>query len=134
MRKIEHIKPDPVPTISWNWQEGRYWDLWMIVHTFSGTVCACVVALLGMPPAFGYPFILLVLTGWEIGEMVFGIDEELPNWILDIVFGMIGFWFVYEHVLPGDTFGGIIAVGTILLLSNSLFATLGWRSYRKRKV
>jgi hypothetical protein len=129
---IRRIKPEPVPAISWNWQEGRYWDLWMIVHTLTGTICACIAAVLGFRPMYAYPLALLGLTAWEIGEMAFGINEELENWILDIVFGMFGFWFVYAKVLPGDTLIDVIGVGMFLLLFNGLFAFLGWKSYRKR--
>src|SRR5574338_1241088 len=129
---IRHIKPEPVPAISWNWQEGRYWDLWMIVHTLTGTICACAAALLSLRPMYAYPLARRGFTAWELGEMAFGINEELENWILDIVFGMFGFWFVYANVLPGDTLIDVVGVGALLLVFNGLFAFLGWKSYRKR--
>ncbi len=131
MKKINFKAPDPVPFISWSFQEGKIWDLWMIVHALTGAVSACVLAAVGMHPMYAYPFVLLILTGWEIGEMVFGIAEELENWILDIVAGMIGFWFVYEKLLPDMSRPQIIAVGVVILLANSLFAFLGWRGYKK---
>ncbi|MBP9771785.1 MAG: RNA 2'-phosphotransferase [Candidatus Pacebacteria bacterium] len=134
MKKINFKAPDPVPFISWSFQEGKIWDLWMIVHALSGAVSACVLAALGMHPMYAYPFVLLILTGWEIGEMVFGIAEELENWILDIVAGMLGFWFVYEKLLSDMSRPQIIAVGVVILLANSLFAFLGWRGYKKRNI
>ncbi len=131
---MKFITPEKIPAISWSWSEGRYWDLWMIVHGLTGTICACVMALSGLHPMYAYPFILLVLTGWELGEMAFGIKEEIENWVLDIVFGMFGFWFVYEKVLRGMTFSDIVAVGAVLFFFNCVFAILGWRSYRKRGI
>ncbi len=132
MRKIKFQAPDPVPFISWSFQEGKIWDLWMIVHALTGAICACVVSAFGLHPMYAYPLVLLVLTGWEIGEMGFGIAEELENWLLDVAVGMLGFWFVYEKLLPDMSRIQIIAVGVVILLANSLFAFLGWRGYKKR--
>lgn len=123
-----------IPAISWTWQEGRYWDLWMIVHALTGAICASAAVLMGIHPVYAYPVVLLGLTAWEIGEMIFGIKEELVNWILDVVFGMLGFWLVYERVLPDAGFVGTLGVGTLLALFNGLFAFLGWKAYRKRTV
>lgn len=132
MTRIRHTKPDHVPAISWTWSEGRYWDLWMIVHALSGAICASIILLLGMPATYAYAVAIVVLAAWELGEMAFGIEEEPENWVLDIVFGMLGFWFVYEKVLPGMTMIEAAAVGGVLLLFNGIFAFLGWRAYRKR--
>ncbi len=129
---MKFIIPKEIPAVSWSWQEGRYWDLWMIVHGLTGTIAACVLAWFALPAMYAYPLILLVLTGWEIGEMAFGIKEELENWVLDIVFGMLGFWFVYEKVLPGMSPIEIAGVGGVLLFFNTFFAFMGWRAYRIR--
>lgn len=106
----------------------------MIVHALTGAICGCVAVLLGLHPAYAYPLILIGLTAWEVGEMVLGIREELVNWILDIVFGMLGFWLVYERVLPDAGFVGTLGVGALLALFNGLFAFLGWKAYRKRGI
>ena len=121
-----------IPLVSWTWSEGRYWDLWMIVHTLSGTIVAAAIILLRFPPIYAYPVALIALAAWELGEMAYVIKEEPENWVLDIVFGMLGFWFVYEKVLPGMTRIEAAGVGGVLLFFNSVFAFLGWRAYRKR--
>lgn len=104
----------------------------MIVHGLSGTICACIVAWFSMPAAYAYSATLLALTLWELGEMAFGVKEEIENWVLDIIFGMLGFWFVYEKVLPETTRFEIGGIGIFLLIFNGFFAFLGWRSYRAR--
>jgi hypothetical protein len=129
---MKFVIPKDIPAVSWSWQEGRYWDLWMIVHTLTGTICACVVALLDLPPMYAYLLVLLALTVYELGEMAAGIVEEIENWVLDVLFGMFGFWFVYEKVLPDMSFIEIAGVGGVLLFFNAIFAFMGWRAYRKR--
>ncbi len=121
-----------IPAVSWSFNEGRYWDLWMIVHILSGAIASCILVLLQLPAIYSYPVAIVALAGWELGEMTYGIEEEPENWVLDIVFGMLGFWFVYEKVLPGMERLGIVGVGGFLLLFNVLFALLGWGAYRKR--
>ena len=126
------LKHKPVPAISWTWDEGRYCDLWMIVHVLSGMICGCVIVLLRFPDVYAYLIAIIALAVYELGEMAYGIEEEPQNWLLDIVAGMLGFWFVYEKVLPGMTAVETIKVGASLLLFNGIFALLGWRAYRKR--
>ncbi|MEK7579002.1 MAG: hypothetical protein AAB460_00495 [Patescibacteria group bacterium] len=132
MRKIKLIAPDPIPLISLTWSEGRIFDLWMIVHTLSGMALACGIWLLPLPTTFDYPLVLVLLIAWEIYEIAAGLTEEVENLTLDIVFGLIGFSFVYEKMLTDASTGYAWAIGVAFLACNALLNFLGWRAYRKR--
>ncbi len=132
MKKIKFIRPDPVPFISLSWSEGRVFDLWMIVHALSGMILACGIWLLPMPTAFDYPLILVLLILWEIGEMISGIKEEPENLVLDIVSGMVGFWIVYEHIVPEMTHPDIWMLGSVFVLVIAVLNFFGWKAYKKR--
>jgi hypothetical protein len=81
------------PDFSFSWSEGRFVDLWMLVHTSSGVAGGLFsvflpwrywqVALAG----FG----LMVL--WEVLEYAWGIRESAANVLLDVVVGMVGLSF-----------------------------------------
>ena len=132
MRKIEHKKPDPVPVVSWTWDEGRYWDLWMFVHVGSGVLIAVFAHLIGLSPAVAYAGTLIGMILWECGEVAFGIREEWTNLVLDVVFGMAGFALVYEFVAPLLGTRWNVAIFIAIAIALALFEILGWKAYRKR--
>ena len=62
-----------VPIISWTFDEGRFWDLWMFVHILSGMLIASLNFFVGIPENILYSGGLIGLTLWEIFEKFFGI-------------------------------------------------------------
>lgn len=120
------------PLISWGWTEGRVWDNWMIVHFLSGTVTCGVLMIAGTSPSYASIIALVVLTLWEFAEMAFGVDEETENLVLDIVFGMLGFFVFSEYLAPALAPHHITTATFVLFVLASLGSFLGWRARVKR--
>jgi len=73
------------------WKNGKYVDLWSVVHFVAGMVLWYSVAFTGFSffSCFIFAFILMVL--WEFCEWLCKIQESIYNKITDIIIGLIGF-------------------------------------------
>ena len=121
-----------VPTVSWTWEEGKYFDLWMLVHLLTGVVIGISAHLVGFSPLVAYTGTFVGLTLYEVVEEVFRIEETLENRLADIVFGSIGFVLFYQLLSPLWSLqtNQIALIGAGLLMG--IGAVLGWRAYKHR--
>lgn len=121
-----------VPGISWTYDEGKYFDMWMVVHFLTGTVIGLGTYLLGFNPVLAYTGTFVGLAIYELVEEFFDIEETLENRLTDIVFGYAGFALFYPLISPMfSTFGNqmlLVAAGALVIIG----AVLGWRAYDKR--
>lgn len=118
--------------VSLSWEEGRLFDLWMIVHLLSGFVIGFSAYLIGIEVLVAYFGTLAGLSLYEVVEEIFRIDETLENRISDIIFGTAGFAVSYSLIAPyveSDTNTLFLVVVSVLCV---LMSFLGWRSYKKR--
>tara|TARA_Y100000310_G_scaffold73282_1_gene69449 strand:- start:1167 stop:1574 length:408 start_codon:yes stop_codon:yes gene_type:complete len=86
------------------WKKHKYLDLWSLTHFVCGLVLGSVsVLLIG---SFGWSLLVVfvVMTVWELYEFKTGIIEEVPNKILDVVVGLIGFVVFYLWMYPSFVF------------------------------
>mgnify|MGYP001615761525 CR=1 FL=1 len=121
------------PSVSWSFSEGKYWDLWMIVHFCSGVVKAYIMPFIDAPRNLLIGIAFFGMVTWEAIEYFFDIHEVIENRILDIIFGLTGLLLVSNHVVPylaekapmTWALAGALVVLIILLL-------LGWKAYEKR--
>lgn len=120
------------PNISWTWEEGRYWDLWMFVHLVWGVIAACLAVLAQFDSLFSYIAVLFIMMTWECAEIVLGVMETKSNLLLDIVFGFAAFVVAYEYVLPPLARDIQAYTLIILLIAAAALEFFGWRAYRKR--
>lgn len=122
-----------IPLVRLSWKEGRYFDLWMLVHTATG----CFVGFVAL--SFAIPFVIAVwpvfvgLIVYEVIEDIFDVHEVIENRIFDVVFGLGGFMAAYalaykyvfiEHNLFAAAL--ISGVGALLL------SGLGWFAWMRR--
>jgi hypothetical protein len=115
------------------WKEGKYIDLWTIPHVLSGVVFA------GFLDYFGFNFLgnFLIYSffniGWEFFELyAFNVHEHIPNKIMDVVTGWIGFFVMYLLIIKID----IALIIPYLYALTALFIilnALGFYAYLKRK-
>jgi hypothetical protein len=119
------------PLISTTWEEGRIWDLWMLVHFGAGLVAGLsnVLLQLSVRSLFAWAFGVLVL--WEIGEFIAGIRESPENQVLDLVAGALGIGaaILLASALPRSLELTALAASA-LIVAAACFA--GWRAYRRR--
>jgi len=120
-----------IPNVSAGWNEGRYFDRWMIVHFLVGVMggFSNIYFMLTVPMVLLVGAVLMAL--WEALEHAKGIREAWENRILDVLVGLLG------------TAGALVVLsrverGTALTLFwvsaalSLLGEVLGWLAYRRR--
>lgn len=121
-----------IPAFSPDWNEGRFFDLWMFVHVLAGIAGGFVNVFFGLTNAQVILLGLLLMALWEVGELSIGVFESPMNRFIDIVVGLVGIMialWMAPHVAPMAQ-RGIFAVTTSLAL---IGMTLGIRDYKRRK-
>lgn len=115
------------------WREGKYLDVWSVVHFLSGITVAFSILFFnfGIVPSFVIAFLLLV--AYEMFEVIAKIEETRWNRILDVVVGMISFSPAY-FLLPIVPYPYHIALPLLLFGLNVALATVGWMESRKALV
>jgi len=119
------------PAISTTFDEGRYFDLWMLVHFMGGVTGGFSNLLFGLSTAQVYLVGVGLMTLWEIAEYARGIREKFSNRVLDIAVGLGGVALALWLTPHFERTGQVAA----LIASGALFAggsLLGWLAYRRR--
>ncbi len=120
-----------VPNVSWSFREGRYFDLWMLVHCLGGVTGGFSNVFFGLAARNVYIVGVLLMIAWEILEHVAGIRESPANRFVDVVVGVAGvagaLW-VATH-LEGSARHLAFAVSAIAFVGGGL---LGWLARRRR--
>lgn len=109
------------------WREGKYADLWSVVHVLSGTHFGFLPLLLtaGLAPLAVVTVLLLVL--WEVVEkFVLGVTEHPANQTTDVLFGMVGFSAAYPAAmyLSSSAAWSLVVITSLLNFGLSVW---GWR-------
>jgi uncharacterized membrane protein YuzA (DUF378 family) len=125
------LAPRPLPDFSRTWEEGRYWDRWMIVHFFTGFVVGLSNVYWRFTPGWLLVWTLIGLLVWELLEWLKGIGESWENRVIDVVVGMLGVGLaaMIAPRLPEPVQRAAFLVGVV---GNSAVCYLGWRAYRSR--
>ena len=132
LRLASYIANVPkTPAISTTFDEGRYFDLWMLVHFMGGVTGGFSNLLFSLSTANVYVVGIALMTLWEIGEYARGIREQFSNRVLDIAVGLGGVALAVWLTAHLDDRGRVAA----LVVSGVLFgggSLLGWLAYRRR--
>lgn len=121
-----------VRDVTFSWEEGRYFDLWMIAHTVGGALIGFLI-LYYVPIGRFWAYLIgfVLLAGWELIEVWFQIEETTENRLLDVVTGLIGFTLAYElgiRLLPQAQFALLV----YSVIMSATLNVLGWLDYRRR--
>lgn len=121
-----------IPAFSPDWNEGRFFDRWMLVHVLAGIAGGFVNVFFGLTNAQVVLLGLLLMAVWEVGELSIGVFESPMNRFIDILVGLAGvvtaLW-VAPHVAPVAQ-RAIFVITTSLALAGMI---LGIRDYKRRK-
>lgn len=124
MRNIPNVSPD--------WNEGRFFDLWMFVHLLAGIAGGFVNVFFGLTNTQVVLLGLLLMALWEVGELAIGVFESPMNRFVDIIVGLAGImsalWLAPHLASLGQRV--VFAVTTTMALVGM---TLGVRDYRRRE-
>lgn len=110
----------PIPALSPDWQEGHFFDLWMLVHVMSGVAGGFSSVFFGLTAAWTLWIALGVMLLWEVGEYALGVRESWINRALDVVVGLGGvaaaLWIGADWTSGSRTwaFWGSFATATVL--------------------
>ena len=112
------------------WREGKYIDLWSLVHFLSGFVLAGWLFFLGAPLYASVGIAAITFAVWEIFEHIYKI-EVTSNQIADLVINYVGFSFFF---LAKDVFiHGALSVVVITTVITLLLSLSGFLAFIRRK-
>src|SRR3989338_37490 len=112
------------------WREGKWLDLWSVVHLLSGMSFGLALGVLGLGTTASIVIAFLVFVLYETWEAMVRIVETPQNRFMDVVVGMMSFvpTFFFSQGLPTTFF--ILVFGPTVTV-NVVMATLGWLAARK---
>ena len=121
--------PPPVTT---TFAEGRYFDLWMLVHFASGVAGGFSNVYFELSPRYLFALAFLLMLAWEGGEYLIGLRESWANRIIDVIVGMAGVFLAERAaraMLPSREVMAFFASLAVALVG----LALGVRAYRARR-
>ncbi|MBX3173882.1 MAG: hypothetical protein KF709_05685 [Gemmatimonadaceae bacterium] len=121
------------PAISLSWREGRFFDLWMLVHLVAGFTGATTNVVWNLTTPRVVAVAIALMLAWEVAEFVAGVRESWENRLLDIAIGLVGVvmaqWLVAPLSLTTRQRACLVALAVLAVLSAA-----GWLAFRRRTV
>ncbi len=117
------------------WREGKWLDLWSVVHFLSGMSIGFVAVLAPFGAVANVTIVFLLLVVYEMWEALVKIEETPQNRFMDVVVGMASFlptYFFLADIFPRPYALGVVTALVIAL--NITLATIGWLASQKAAV
>lgn len=111
-------------------KEGKYVDFWSILHVLSGAAIGFYPRYFHFGMFATFVIVFLLLTMYEMFEVIAKIEEYPTNRVSDVVFGMIGFTPAY---FLDQSLGSVpsIVVCTLMTTAAIMLAVVAWTSSYK---
>lgn len=116
------------------WREGKWLDMWSVVHVLSGISLGYVIYLLKFDSVAALVIATLLLIAYELWEAMVKIEETRTNRVMDVVVGLASFVPAYFWLIPALTLEQAYATFALVLTVNIIMSTLGWMASRKAAV
>lgn len=114
------------------WREGKWLDLWSVVHFLSGVTIGFVFHFLHFGSAATSVIVLLLLISYEMWEIIVRIEETPTNRFMDVVVGMASFLPTYFLLTPMLYYvEQVVIVFGFIFFANVALSVLGWHASRK---
>ena len=113
------------------WSEGKWLDLWSVVHLLSGISIGLGFYFFNLGNTFTTLLVLVLLVLYEGWEMYVRIEEASTNRFMDVVVGIVGFVPAFYFVAPLLSFSILILVFGFVLAINITLSVVGWRASLK---
>ena len=78
------------------WQNGRFVDLWTVVHISMGVLYTSAFLSVGVDPQFVFGAGVAFAILWEFWERVRNVQETIANGLIDIVVFVCASYFILE--------------------------------------
>ena len=115
------------------WREGKWLDLWSVVHFFSGVSIGLGFAFLHFDAPAATTLAFVSLVAYEMWEMLVKIQETPTNRFMDVVVGMASFlptFYIFAPLLHSALLVSFAVICTV----NIALSVLGWRESKKAAV
>lgn len=116
------------------WREGKWLDLWSVVHFLSGATMGFVFFLLPFNALAALVIAFLLLTAYEMWEKIVEIEEAPTNRVMDVVVGMLSFVPTYFLLAPELHDGPFILVVGLVFTATVVLSVFGWIASQKAAV
>ncbi len=113
------------------WREGKWIDLWSVVHFLSGISLGLGMSFFRFGTAGTVVIVFLLLVAYEMWEALVKIEETPQNRFMDVVVGMASFLPTYLLIAPHLMLGEIDVAFGLILIWNLMMASIGWLESRK---
>ena len=113
------------------WREGKWLDLWSVVHFLSGISVALSFYFLHFGALASVALAFVGLVAYEMWEVIVKIEEAPTNRLMDVVVGMVSFVPAFFIVAPRLTAQQFAYAFALVLLVNILSSMIGWRASQK---
>ena len=116
------------------WREGKWLDLWSVVHFLSGMSVGLGFFFLRLDPLGASALAFVCFVAYEMWEKLMDIFETPQNRIMDVVVGMVSFLPTFFWLAPQFTRRELVLVFAVVFVTNVSLAVLGWRASQKAAV
>jgi hypothetical protein len=113
------------------WREGKWLDLWSVVHFLSGTSIGLGFYFLHFGSFASVALALLSLISYEMWEAMVRIEETPMNRFMDVVVGMTGYLPAFFLLAPGLSEATLILTFGLVFFVDVVMSAFGWRASRK---
>lgn len=113
------------------WREGKWLDLWSVVHLLSGASIGSGFYLLHFGALASVVLALLSLISYEMWEMIVHIVEMPTNRFMDVVVGMVSFLPAFFLLAPRLGEASLVLAFVLVLTANIVMSVFGWRASQK---
>jgi len=113
------------------WREGKWLDLWSVVHFCSGISLAFGLYFLHFGSAASLSLAFVLLVAYEMWEVIVKIDEAPTNRLMYVVVGLTSFVPTYFLILPRTLPSLFVPAFIGVLCINGVLSVMGWRASQK---
>ncbi|MBM3261803.1 hypothetical protein FJY93_05355 [Candidatus Kaiserbacteria bacterium] len=113
------------------WREGKWLDLWSVVHFLSGISIGLGIAFFDFGTIASTVIVFILLVAYEMWEAMVQIHETPQNRVMDVVVGMASFLPTFAYFGRAHESSAFILAFGIVLTLNIVLATMGWYESRK---
>jgi hypothetical protein len=112
------------------WREGKWLDLWSVVHLLSGVSVGIGLPIFKFDAASVVLIALLGFIAYELWEAVVKIEETPQNRVMDVVLGMVTFLPLCFITFDMTVLARLSLFAPVLTI-NILLAVVGWYTSSK---
>lgn len=113
------------------WREGKWLDLWSVVHLLSGITIGLGFSFLHFDPFASVALTLVSLVAYEMWEQIVQIEEAPTNRFMDVVVGMASFLPTLLLLAPLFSRDALVASFAFVLTITIVLSIFGWHASQK---